>query len=721
LNRPAEKSLTGSLLEIVGPLLIMLMVGSVVWFLIEVFYRGPHNARLCWVFGLFTAAAVLVSRISIESSRERSFVFAVPLAGAATFVSLALIEGGPLFPVLLIAFVLLVLWLSDRLTWDATVIDESRDVSAVGLVELAKRRLHISSADKAKPAPSKPGETATVDLPTRTEDDPIDETATDAQAGNLIRALTKGGRRRNVPGIWSLYFSIGALVVFGLGQLFVRPDFEWGYLWVSTLFAVFIAASLSLMTLTSLLGLQRYLLKRKLEMPDDLPRRWLTAGITIAIAAAILTLLVPRPNLPGRLENAVAWLTSRPRDPSSVSFGRDGTQQGPNARSATTHAQAGGQPQSGNSGQQPVRNNSQNDQSSQSNSGGNSQTGSGAPPGGDSGNGKQSPGNQSGGNQPGGKSGSSQSGQQQSGDKSDSAGQQNQSGEKQNSGGEKGEKSDGGKKPAGEKSGDQQSGENKQSGGDDPANKSDPNNESAENKNDGQKQGDGQKQSGQSQGNSGNAQQNAGQPPKSNTGNTTGNQAGQSSPPPPQTPSGGSPSFSNAAGKMAKMLVMFAGLIALLVVGWLFRDEIAKLLVELRNWLDGLTGKKEPVDRTTADIARMTQVERKLAFADCSNPFRDGSWRKSNPRQLAQQTLVAMEALAAELKVTRAAELTPAEFAAEVASRLQGLAVPAQSLADVYGWVAYSGVDVSPDQLKQLQLIWKQMEQFSSGARTASV
>ena len=685
LNKQSEKSLSGSLLEIVGPLLIMLMVGSVVWFLIEVFYRGPHIARLCWVFGLFTGAAVLVSRISIESSRERSFIFGVPLALAAIFVSLTLIEGGPLFPVMLIAFVLLILWLSDRLTWDATVIDESRDVSAVGLIELARRRLHLSGKESNQPVPP----TEHIDTDTKAEDDPIDETASDAQAGNLIKAFTAKGKRRNVPGIWSLYFSIGALAVFGIGQLFVQPDADWGYFWVSTLFALFIAAAMSLMTLTSLLGLQRYLLKRKLDMPDDLPRRWLTAGITVAICAAILTLLVPRPNLGSRMENAVAWLTSRPRDPSKLAFGKDGTQQGENPQSATNQAQGSGKQDSGKSNPQPVRDNSQNDQSNppQSNSG-NSQTGPGGTPGGDKGNGKQSPGSESGGKQPGGKSGDSKSGQQksdsnksqgkQSGDESDSSSQQNKSGDPNNP-------------------------ENKQKQNNDPSSK----------------QNDGKKPENQKQGGSNTPPPNGNQPQKQQSGGSTGSQANQP-PPPPQDPSGGSASLSSTAGKFAKTLVMFAGLIALLVVAWLFRDEIAKLLVELRNWLDGLSGKKAPEAEPTADLARIAKTERQIPFAECRNPFRDGSFRKLNPKQLAQETFKAMEALAAELKVTRAAELTPAEFAAEVASSLKGLAVPAKSLADVYGWAAYSGSDVSPDQLQQLQLIWQQMEQFSSGRRATT-
>src|SRR5262245_51848366 len=54
----------------VSPALIMAMVGSLVYFLIAVFYEGDYPARLNYAFGLFVFAAVLVARISIEEGRE---------------------------------------------------------------------------------------------------------------------------------------------------------------------------------------------------------------------------------------------------------------------------------------------------------------------------------------------------------------------------------------------------------------------------------------------------------------------------------------------------------------------------------------------------------------------------------------------------------------------------------------------------------------------------
>src|SRR5262249_24786785 len=50
------------------PALIMALVGSLVFFLLEVLYKGQYPERLQWVFGWFIFAAVLIARISMDNS-----------------------------------------------------------------------------------------------------------------------------------------------------------------------------------------------------------------------------------------------------------------------------------------------------------------------------------------------------------------------------------------------------------------------------------------------------------------------------------------------------------------------------------------------------------------------------------------------------------------------------------------------------------------------------
>jgi len=64
----------------VGPALIMLMVGSLVYFLVELYYEGDFADRLHWILSCFVFATVLIGRISIESGTARAMLFALPLA-----------------------------------------------------------------------------------------------------------------------------------------------------------------------------------------------------------------------------------------------------------------------------------------------------------------------------------------------------------------------------------------------------------------------------------------------------------------------------------------------------------------------------------------------------------------------------------------------------------------------------------------------------------------
>ena len=69
----------------VSPALVMALVGSLVFFLIEVLYVGDYKARLNYVFALFVFATVLIARIAIEMGSERAVLFALPL-GVAIFL-----------------------------------------------------------------------------------------------------------------------------------------------------------------------------------------------------------------------------------------------------------------------------------------------------------------------------------------------------------------------------------------------------------------------------------------------------------------------------------------------------------------------------------------------------------------------------------------------------------------------------------------------------------
>ena len=59
----------------ISPALIMGMVGSLLFFLLTVFYHGQHETRLHFIFAMFTMAIVLIARISMEEGIEYASLF----------------------------------------------------------------------------------------------------------------------------------------------------------------------------------------------------------------------------------------------------------------------------------------------------------------------------------------------------------------------------------------------------------------------------------------------------------------------------------------------------------------------------------------------------------------------------------------------------------------------------------------------------------------------
>ena len=134
-----HKTLTDYIVIAISPALIMTLIGSLVFFLLEVFYQGQYEGRATWILALFVFAAVLVARIAIEEGRERAVLFAFPLAIVTLLAMFRFVRfSGPLAEfssALNVILVGLILWCADKLTWDCTVIDDAEDASGEGLLQ----------------------------------------------------------------------------------------------------------------------------------------------------------------------------------------------------------------------------------------------------------------------------------------------------------------------------------------------------------------------------------------------------------------------------------------------------------------------------------------------------------------------------------------------------------------------------------------------------------
>ncbi len=262
--QPPRKTLADYLAIGVGPVLIMLMVGSLVFFLVEVGYRGSFTAQVQWTLFWFTVGSVLVSRISIEQGSSHGWIYGLAL-GAATAFRVVGFLGAPLGALLLLG---LIWWCGSKLTWDCTFIDESADASGRGL-------LH-----EADPGASR--------------DEPGEAPPPAAGSGPRTVAIAPPARP-HAPGLWVIYVSLGALPVFGVGQWAIPTADAGARVWGFVLAATFVASAFALLLTTSFLGLRRYLRQRRLVMPAAMARTWMVLGAALLTVVLMAALLLPRP------------------------------------------------------------------------------------------------------------------------------------------------------------------------------------------------------------------------------------------------------------------------------------------------------------------------------------------------------------------------------------------------------------------------------------------
>lgn len=315
----------------VSPALVMALVGSLVFFLIEVLYVGDYSARLNYVFALFVFATVLIARIAIEMGSERAAMFSLPL-GLLMFIALGrFVEHASAFGWLInLGLLAGVWWSSHKLTWDCTVIDDNQDSSGEGL--LGRVGLDPPEGEgSGKDRPDNP--VGSLAVGNELFNDPADGPLARPTLWQRIASANTGP---HTPGLWVLYFSLAALPLFGVGQHWIpagdvgRRRFAFGLL------AVYVAAGLSLLVTTSFLGLRRYLRQRNVEMPAPMAATWVSLGGALILLVMFVAALLPRP----AAEYAAAqppWRVRSPGDNSSnrVNVGNEGTVD-PEARERVT-------------------------------------------------------------------------------------------------------------------------------------------------------------------------------------------------------------------------------------------------------------------------------------------------------------------------------------------------------------------------------------------------
>ena len=277
-DRP-QHTLTDFMAEAISPALIMALVGSLVFFLVEVLYVGQYSERLLWGLFFFVFAAVLIARISIQSP-AKARVYALLLAVPVWLTLQFYVEypEGPLAEfrwAINVGLIAVIWWCAHRLTWDCTFIDEDADVSGTGLLQ---------AAGLEKPAPD--------DAPPAEEEKPE---GPDPGWWERYRRYREERRKKHTPGVWVVYFSLAALPLFGLGQSLIPVDEEGRRRYVFWLMVVYVGSGLGLLLTTTFLGLRHYLRQRGVRMPAAMTGAWLTMGGILVVALLVVGALLPRP------------------------------------------------------------------------------------------------------------------------------------------------------------------------------------------------------------------------------------------------------------------------------------------------------------------------------------------------------------------------------------------------------------------------------------------
>lgn len=313
-----------------NPALVFALVGSLVFFLIEVFYEGEFQTRLCFIMGCFTLGTVGITRIAIELDASRASLYGMALSGAMLFVAPRFAE----INILLLIVLLAVIWYSaHRLTWDCTLIDEDQDASGEGLLQRIGLDEAPTEANRGDASPKQP----------------------------LWKRLFAPDKSKHAPGLTVVYFSLAALPIFGFLQGFIPTgDVEARGRAFLCLIA-YVGAGLGLLLTTSLLGLRRYLRQRNAEMPTDMTATWLVVGGgLIAIVLAFATVL-PRSAREFQLGKSPITFTSAEQIARKGGWGKEGAKgdeqgKGQNEKEENPNGEPGnerknGQQEGGNQGE----------------------------------------------------------------------------------------------------------------------------------------------------------------------------------------------------------------------------------------------------------------------------------------------------------------------------------------------------------------------------------
>jgi hypothetical protein len=297
-----RRSATDLLLDFFTPFMILIMVASVVFFLLDVrfVYTEVHDLNLRIVAFCFILGVVALNRLIARDGKDESIMYIVGLGlaiGLYTLATTTAYEVGSVAakfmaqPGVALGFnmsvVIFVWWLVNRLTHECCV-DENRTAGDIGILTGTARR--FKEAMERKPAPKISD--ATLDAI-----DPTEWKKPEKKKPKPVLYATERLSKRH-PGISIFYFSIPVMFVFALGQRVIQHGGQSMLLAGHFYIACYTIAALSLLMLTSLAGLREYFRARRVKLPGKLGPFWIGLGSVMVLMVLFAAAVIPGPSLP---------------------------------------------------------------------------------------------------------------------------------------------------------------------------------------------------------------------------------------------------------------------------------------------------------------------------------------------------------------------------------------------------------------------------------------